>query len=84
VISHKTDFAGEPDIAEKFSITGLNNAEVRIYLPPDGLNKLEVINDSSWFWFRAPRLEYSTEKSIFGPCAVLHNISGTLTAGIGK
>ncbi len=84
VISHKTDFAGEPDIAEKFSITGLNNAEVRIYLPPDGLNKLEVINDSSWFWFRAPRLEYSTEKSIFGPCVVLHNISGTLTAGIGK
>ena len=82
IISHKKEFAGEPVLAEKFTVSGLQNAVVRIFVQKDALDRLEIINDANHRWFQLPRTDYSVEKNELGICAILQNISGTLCIGI--
>ena len=84
VISCKLETYTEPILADKFSLRGLNDATVCIFVPRDQLAKLECVLGNEWQWFSAPRSDYDMEDTGLGPCAVLRHISGTLYTAIRK
>lgn len=76
-IKTSEDFA----LKDKFELSGLIDATVRIFLPEEQLKHLEFVpgENSS---LRTPRLPYEIEDTEFGKCAVIRNVSGFVSVGI--
>ena len=81
VFSLKIETAGDFALTDRFSITGLNDAAVRIFLPEESLNRLEWVPDRSGSVLM-PRLPYEIEDTEFGKCAVRRHVSGVLSIGV--
>lgn len=81
-VSCRTLFPNAPDITDRIGVTGLNEADVRVFPPPDVLEEVEIRTDPgpSSLWsdtFLSPEWEDTG----YGRCLILHNISGSLNIG---
>ena len=83
VFSQKIETTEDFALAEHFSINGLQDATVRIFLPEECLSRLELVLglDST---ILTPCIPYEIETSEFGTCAVARHVSGYLSIGVVK
>lgn len=81
VFSMKIETAELFGLTDKFSVKGLLDASVRIFVPEDSLERLEIVPDAG-VYADEPKLPYEIEKSVFGRCAVVHHVTGALGIGV--
>ena len=81
VFSHKIRTAEDFQLIDRFSVTGLTDATVRIFLPKEKLKHLEMISGTGYRLKESP-LPYDIEDTGFGLCAVIRHVSGLLCIGV--
>ncbi|MBP5641101.1 MAG: hypothetical protein J6X55_16590 [Victivallales bacterium] len=83
IISQKVETQHETILTERFSIHGLKDATVRIFVSEQSLDKLEFVPiEEMWQFLPNPRLEYTIEDTELGKCATVHHINGILMMGV--
>lgn len=84
VVRHKTGHCEMPEYNGRFYLEGLENAEVRIFLPVEGVKDVEV-SGCLWWWdmLKSPLVDFEWEDTVFGRCILLKNVTGSLQVAWG-
>lgn len=80
VFSQKIGTPEDLLFTDKLSVSGLKDATVRVFLPEEQLERLEFFSGTGSCM--EPRLRYEIEDTVFGKCAAVSHVSGTLRVGV--
>ena len=80
VVSHKIGHAEIPEVASRFYLRGLVDAEVRVFLPTEAEKTLEITQaDVSWrSHLSSAPMPFKIETTAAGTCILLTHITGPL------
>ena len=80
VFSFKIETAEDFSLSDRFSVKGLNDATIRVFLDEEALSRLEFTGGA---WRPGETLiPYEIEETSFGRCATVHHVSGNLFIGV--
>lgn len=80
VFSHKIETAEDLMLKARFSVNGLKNATVRVFLAENVLGKLEFTQGP--YITNEKLIPYKIEETILGKCAKVSNVTGRLYVGV--